>query len=162
MARTWQVILATIAIFVAGLVTGGATALGVVRWVHRHRAMNPPAFSQAGLGVPRPGQMMGFGPQLMRSFASQLKLTDDQEAKIMPIVKRTATELGRDRREVQLKTALAIEKMQDDVAEALTPPQREKFEEMVAQQRARFQQLRRSLQQPPAQADRPAEPGAPK
>src|ERR1035438_2298889 len=39
MGKTWQVILATVAIFLAGLVTGGATALGVV-WVVRHRAMN--------------------------------------------------------------------------------------------------------------------------
>ena len=32
MAKTWQIILATVAIFAAGLVTGGATAIGVVRW----------------------------------------------------------------------------------------------------------------------------------
>jgi Spy/CpxP family protein refolding chaperone len=162
MAKTWQVILATIAIFVAGLVTGGATALGVVRWVNHHRAMNPQAFNQAGQGAPRPGQMMGFGPQLMRNFASQLNLTDDQRAKIMPIVKRTATELGRDRREVQLKTALAIEKMQDEVEEVLTPEQRTKFEDLVAQQRARLQQFRRGFQQAPAQGEQPAVPGAPK
>ncbi len=162
MAKTWQVILATIAIFVAGLVTGGATALGVVKWVNHHRAMNPPAFNQALQGAPRPGQMMGFGPQLMRSVASQLNLTDDQKAKIMPIVKRTATELGRDRREVQLKTALAIEKMQDEVEEVLTPEQRTKFEDIVAQQRARLQQFRRGFQQAPAQGEQPAAPGAPK
>ena len=162
MAKTWQVILATIAIFVAGLVTGGATALGVVRWVNRHRAMNPPAFNLAGQGAPRPGQMMGFGPQLMRSFASQLNLTDDQKAKIMPIVKRTAAELGRDRREVQLKTALAIEKMQDEVEEILTPEQRTKFEDLVAQQRARLQQFRRGFQQAPALGEQPAAQGTPK
>lgn len=162
MAKTWQVILATIAIFVAGLVTGGATALGVVKWVNHHRAMNPPAFNQAFQGAWRPGQMMGFGPQLMRSFSSQLNLTDDQKAKIMPIVKRTATELGRDRREVQLKTALAIGKMQDEVEEILTPEQRTKFEDLVAQQRARLQQFRRGFQQAPAQGEEPAAPGTPK
>ncbi len=159
MARTWQVILATVVIFIAGLVTGGATAFGIVRWVGHHRGLNPGALAQ---GSPRAGQPMQFGPLQLRRLENKLDLTDEQRARIAPILNRTGEELGRDRREVQLRTALAIEKMQDDVAEALTPPQREKFEEMVAQQRARFQQLRRSLQQPPAQADRPAEPGAPK
>jgi Spy/CpxP family protein refolding chaperone len=159
MARTWQVILATVVIFVAGLVTGGATAFGIVRWVGHHRAMNPGALVQ---GSPRTGQAMQFGLQQLRRLESQLDLTDEQKARIAPIVGRTADELGRDRREVQLRTALAIEKMQDDVAEILTPEQRAKFEGMVVQQRARFQQLRRGLQHPPAQGDRPAEPGAPK
>jgi len=153
MAKTWQVILATIAIFVAGLVTGGATALGIARWVGHRHAGTPPAFGLSSLAAQRPGQMMGFGPQLMRSFAGQLDLTDDQKAKIAPIVKRTAAELGRDRHEVQLKTALAIEKMQDEVEEILTPEQRTKFDELIAQQRARLQQFRRGFQQgdePPA------------
>jgi Spy/CpxP family protein refolding chaperone len=155
MAKTWQVILATIAIFVAGLVTGGATALGVVRWVGRHRAMNPPAFAQ---GAFRQGQPMQFGPALMRNLESKLELTGDQKARIMPIVNRTAAELARDRHEVQLKTALAVEKMQDEVAEILTPEQRTKFDELIAQQRARFQQFRRGFQQGPAQGEAPAGP----
>jgi Spy/CpxP family protein refolding chaperone len=156
MVKTWQVILATIAIFVAGLVTGGATAVGVIRWVARHRGMNPSAFMQ---GAPRPGQPMQFGPQLMRNFASRLDLTEDQQAKIMPIVRRTAAELARDRREVQLKVALAVEKMQDDISEFLTPEQRSKFDDLVAEQRARLQQFRQGGQ---PQGARPVAPDAPK
>jgi hypothetical protein len=52
MAKTWQVILATVAIFLAGLVTGGATALGIVRWVVRHPRVNPAQLMPPG---PRPG-----------------------------------------------------------------------------------------------------------
>jgi Spy/CpxP family protein refolding chaperone len=152
MVKTWQVILATIAIFVAGLVTGGATVLGIVKWVGHHRGMNPPPFAQGGLRAGGPG--MGFGPQLMRNFENQLNLTDEQKQKIMPIVRRTAGELGRDRREVQQRTALAIEKMQDEIAEILTPEQRTKFEDMIARQRARLQQFRQGFQQQPP-------PGAP-
>ena len=98
----------------------------------------------------------------MRSFANQLNLTEEQKAKIMPIVRRTATELGRDRREVQLKTALAIEKMQDEVEEILTPEQRTKFDELIARQRARLQQFRGGFQQGPAQGEAPAARAAPK
>ncbi len=145
MAKTWQVILATIAIFAAGLVTGGATALGIVKWAARHPRSN-------GAGGPfqftgRNGQPQQFGPQLMRSFENQLDLTDDQRARIGPIVKRTVAQLGRERREVQLTSALAIERMQDEIADVLTPGQRSKFDELIAQQRARLQQFRQSQQQ---------------
>ena len=159
MTKTWQVILATIAIFVAGLVTGGATAFGIVGWVVRHRALNPAALAE---GPFHQGQPLQFGPQLMRSFANQLNLTEEQKTKVMPIVRRTATELGRDRREVQLKTALAIEKMQDEVEEILTPEQRTKFDELIARQRARLQQFRGGFQQGPAQGEAPAAPASPK
>lgn len=157
MAKTWQVILATIAIFVAGLVTGGATAVGVMKWMARTRAMNNQAAFMPGFF--RQGQPQQFGPQLMRAFANQLDLTEDQKAKIMPIVRRTAAQLGRDRREVQLKVALAIERMQDDISEYLTPEQRSKFEELVARQRQRLQQFRQAAQ---PTGEQPAAPEAPK
>jgi Spy/CpxP family protein refolding chaperone len=152
MAKTWQVVLATIAIFVAGLVTGGATALGIVKWVARHPRVNPAGMA---LNPGRPGQVQQFGPQLMRSFVNQLDLTEEQRARIGPIVKRTVAQLGRERREVQLTSALAIEKMQDEIADVLTPEQRTKFEELIAQQRARLQQLRQSGPPPPPQATPP-------
>jgi Spy/CpxP family protein refolding chaperone len=154
MAKTWQVVLATIAIFVAGLVAGGATALGVVKWVSRHQR----PMMGAPIGA-RPGE---FGPRLMKSFETELDLTDDQRAKIGPIVKSTSAQLGRERREVQLTTALAIEKMQDQISDLLTAEQRAKFEQLIATQRARLQQFRQQqMQQFPA-GNHPPEPGPPK
>jgi Spy/CpxP family protein refolding chaperone len=156
MAKTWQVALATIAIFVAGLVTGGATALGIVKWAGRHPRANAGGMPLMG---GRPGQLQQFGPQLMRSFENQLDLTEEQRARIGPIVKRTVAQLGRERREVQLTSALAIEKMQDEIADILTPSQRSRFEELIAQQRARLQQFRQSQQlQQGAPAATPAQP----
>jgi Spy/CpxP family protein refolding chaperone len=143
MAKTWQVVLATVAIFLAGLVTGGSTALGIVKWVARH-----PRVSGAGPFMPvgRNGQPQQFGPQLMHSFENKLDLSDDQRARVEPIVRRTAAQLGRERREVQLTSALAIEKMQDEIADILTPAQRTRFEDLISQQRARLQQFRQSQQ----------------
>src|ERR1700733_13081591 len=113
MAKTWQVILATVAIFVAGLVTGGATAFGAVRWVARHPRVNP-AQMWGPFGMRQgSGQPQQIGPQLMLSFVKQLDLTDDQRSRIGPILRRTVIQLGRERREVQLNSALAIEQMQD-------------------------------------------------
>ena len=158
MGKTWQVILATIAIFLAGLVTGGATTLGLV-WFARHRAVGAWQGMQPGARQGA-GGMQQFGPQLMRSFANQLDLSKEQRAKIMPIVRRTAGQLARDRREIQLTSALAIEKMQDEISEILTPEQRVKFEDLIRQQRARLQQFRQGAvapgggqPQPPAPSD---------
>ncbi len=139
MVKTWQVVLATISIFIAGLVTGGATAIGVVRWnAHRHGNRQDILASLEA----RRNQVQAFGPQLIRSFANQLDLNEDQRAKVGLIVRDTVAQLGHDRREVQLTTALAIEKMQDDIAATLTPEQRSKFERLISEQRARLQLLR--------------------
>jgi Spy/CpxP family protein refolding chaperone len=158
MAKTWQVVLATIAIFAAGLVTGGATALGVVKWVARHPRVAP---GMPGLGA-HPGQLQQFGPQLMRSFVNQLDLTDDQRTRIGSIVKRTASQLTRERHEVQLTSALAIEKMQDEIADLLTADQRTKFEALIAEQRARLEQFRQSRNQQTSPVPAPASPTPPK
>jgi len=147
MVKTWQVVLATVAIFVAGLVTGAAFTLGAVRWVARHPRINPAqmfAYAQSRQAGAQPAQV---GPQLMRSFINQLDLTDEQRARIQPIVRRTVAQLARERREVQLNSALLIERMQDQIAELLTADQRLKFEDLISQQRSRLQQFRQRMQQ---------------
>jgi Spy/CpxP family protein refolding chaperone len=159
MAKTWQVVLATVAIFVAGLVTGAAFTLGAVRWVARHPRVNPAQmfpYAQARQGGAQPAQV---GPQLIRGFINQLDLTDEQRARIQPIVRRTVAQLGRERREVQLNSALLIERMQDQIAELLTADQRIKFEDLISQQRARLQQFRQRMQQQKAEEQQGQGPG---
>ena len=163
MAKTWQVVLATVAIFVAGLVTGGALALGAARWAARHPRFNPAQMFP--IAQQRQGGWQA-GPQLMRSFIKQLDLTDEQRARIQPIVRRTAGQLSRDRREVQLNSALLIEKMQDEISQVLTPVQRAKFDELIGEQRQRLREFRQRVQQqarqPDAQDQAPAPQEAPK
>jgi len=170
MVKTWQVVLATVAIFVAGLVTGVAFTLGAVRWFDRHEGLNPAQMAPYALARPANGQPAQIGPQLMRRFVNQLDLSKEQRARILPIVRGTVAQLARERREVQLNSALLIEKMQDEIAEVLTPEQRQKFEELISQQRARLQQFRQNtlLQRggpngpPEAQGPAPAQQAAPK
>ncbi len=149
MAKTWQVVLATVAIFVAGLVTGGATALGFVRWIVHHPRLNPAMMAPWTLR-PGYGQVQQLSPRLMRSFVNRLDLSPEQRAKILPIVRRTALQLARDRREEQLTVALAIEKMQDEIAAELTPEQKVKFEDLIGRQRAAIQQIKQSGPAAPA------------
>jgi Spy/CpxP family protein refolding chaperone len=174
MVKTWQVVLGTIVIFVAGLVTGGAVTLRLlgVREEHRRddelRAQiqgGAVAARMAAAARPAP-QEPQFGPALIRRFATQLNLTPAQFRKINPIVGRTQEELGRLRRQVQLGSALAIERMQDEIAGQLTPDQRSRFEELLKRQRARLQALiderqrRQNGGMPPAPANAPAPPPA--
>jgi Spy/CpxP family protein refolding chaperone len=126
MAKTWQIILATVAIFVAGLVTGGATAIGVVRFIVRHRAMNGGQAGQFGL---RAGQVQQMSPQLMRNFAMQLDLSREQRMKVGAIMRRAA------------KT------MQDEISDILTPEQDAKFQDLIRLQRARIQLFRQNQMQ---------------
>ncbi len=155
MAKTWQVVLATVAIFLAGLVTGGATALGLVRWMVHHPRLNPAMMAPFAL---RPGnaQVQPLSPRLVRSFVNRLDLTPEQRARILPIVRRTAAQLARDRREVQLTVALAVEKMQDEISAELTPEQRVKFEDLISRQQAAIQQIKRNGQAAPPPAGTPA------
>jgi Spy/CpxP family protein refolding chaperone len=137
MAKTWQIILATVAIFVAGLVTGGATAIGVVRFIVRHRAMNG---GQPGQFGPRAGQIQQMSPQLMRNFAMQLDLTREQRMKVGAIMRRAA------------KT------MQDEIGDILTPDQDARFQELIRLQRARLQLFRQNQMQMQQAAPAPGQP----
>jgi hypothetical protein len=166
MVKTWQVVLGTIVIFVAGLVTGGAVTLRLL-WVKEEQrkdlavqaqvappaAGRPAAPRQAGGGEPQ------FGPALIRRFATQLDLTPAQFKRINPIVGRTQEELARLRREVQLGSALAIERMQDEIAAQLNPAQRGRFEELLTRQRARLQVLIEERQRRQVQGPAPAVAG---
>jgi Spy/CpxP family protein refolding chaperone len=174
MVKTWQVVLGTIVIFVAGLVTGGAVTLRLLWLKEEQRKDQAVVQAQAGPTLPgrpanpRPGGAGGgepqFGPALVRRFATQLDLTPAQFKRINPIVGRTQEELARLRREVQLGSALAIERMQDEIAAQLTPGQRGRFEALLTRQRARLQALieerQRRLVPGPLPAGAESAPGA--
>jgi Spy/CpxP family protein refolding chaperone len=143
MVKTWQIVLATLGIFVAGLVAGGATALGIVRWAARHPRMVPPGMAFFN---PRGGMQQPFGPQLMRGFADKLDITEEQRRQVEPIIGRTAAQLGRERRASQIEAILAIEKMQDEISALLTADQKARFEQLVSEHRERLQRRLRQLQ----------------
>src|ERR1700679_111266 len=124
MAKPWQVILATVAIFLAGLVTGAATAFGVAHWIRHHRGTSPvEATGPFGLRPPSL-EPMAIGPKIMHAFEEQLDLSLEQRVRIGAIVRRTAWNLAKQRRETQVSSALAMEHMQDEVASVLSPAQR--------------------------------------
>jgi Spy/CpxP family protein refolding chaperone len=133
-------------IFLAGILVGGLVTLRV----GRNFAQRLPMSEQ-------------FGPQLLRRLVTQLDLTPEQQEKMKPIVSQAAEELRELRRSTQRTSAAVVVRMQGDIAALLTPAQKVKFDELVAQQRDRFKRFmdergRRRGEHPPGMGDRPPPP----
>jgi Spy/CpxP family protein refolding chaperone len=142
MDKPWKVILAFTGIFLAGILVGGLVTLRV----GRNFAQRLPMSEQ-------------FGPQLLRRLVTQLDLTPEQQEKMKPIVSQAAEELRELRRSTQRTSAAVVVRMQGDIAALLTPAQKVKFDELVAQQRDRFKRFmdergRRMRDRPPPFGDR--------
>ncbi|HEY5078939.1 MAG TPA: hypothetical protein VII43_03800, partial [Opitutaceae bacterium] len=96
-------------------------------------------------------------PQIMRGFEDRLDLSQEQRVRIAAIVRRAAWHLGRQRRETQLSSAVAMEHMQDEVASVLSPAQRLKFDELISEQRQRLQDVKARARLA-AEQEEPSEP----
>lgn len=155
MVKTWQVVLATIGIFLAGLVTGGAITFRAVRYFGERRqqhAANQPA---AGNGPQKPMPTEQMGPMLIKriAMADELNLAPAQKFRINQIARTTAEKLARLRRETSLNSLLLIEQMQDEISSQLSPAQRAKFEVLLTDQRERMMQYKQNQQNELRSAD---------
>ena len=92
MVKPWQVVLATIGIFLAGLVTGGAITFRVVKAIsERNKAQQQQNAAQF-----RPGNAEQMGPQLIRRIATgdELNLAPAQKYRINQIARTAAEKLA--------------------------------------------------------------------
>ena len=133
----WKVILATLAIFIAGLITGSVMVKTLVRPVQSHAAAPPnPMMLQPG----------PIREEFVRRMTEELELTPEQKEKILHIV-----------HESQERTKLLYSLIGDDVREEmrqtrnsirqqLTADQANKFDDMLRrrQRRLQAQQMMRS------------------
>ncbi len=125
MDKTWKVVLVFIGIFAAGLVVGGLVTLRVVKY----------------FAPPRLGSPEQFGPQLIKRFTTKLELTPEQQEKIKPVIAQGAEELRQIRRTTWLSSQAVIDRMESEIAAQLTPEQKIKFEQMLAEQRDRLKRF---------------------
>jgi hypothetical protein len=163
MVKPWQVVLATIGIFLAGLVTGGAIAFrGVKVFSDRQKAKQQ---QQQQLNTQlHPGTAEQMGPQLIRRIATadELNLAPAQRFRINQIAKTAAEKLARLRRETTLSSLLVIEEMQDEISTQLSPTQRTKFELLLTDQRDRMLKFKQNQQNDLHPSDSPqAAPAGP-
>lgn len=130
MNKPWKVVLVFIGVFVAGAICGGPL---VGRW------LRPDG------GKPR----TGFWPQLTERLEKELKLTDEQKAKIRPIFQRAQEETQQLRRENVKAIAAVMDQMHTQVAAELTPEQKVKLEELQTKFRERADRMRREFRERP-------------
>ena len=133
MNKTWKVVLAFTAVFLAGAIFGGLLVLRAgPRWAQRRGAPALPA-------IP---------PAVLRHMADRLELTNEQKEKIRPLVDGAEDEI-RQLRQISIKeTGLILRRLQQTLAVDLTPEQRKKLEKMQDRQRELMREERPGLPLP--------------
>ncbi len=133
MNKTWKVVLAFTAVFLAGAIFGGLLAMRAgPRWAQRRVAPALPALP----------------PAVLRHMADRLDLTTEQKEKIRPLVDRAEDEI-RQLRQVSIKeTGLILRGLQQTLAVELTSEQRKKLEKMQERQRELMREERPGLPPP--------------
>ena len=136
MNKPWQVVLAFIVVFVSG---GAIGSVFTLRYATAPAAkIDPNSIARA-----KPEEV---GPFMMKRWllnSNQLGLTPAQREKIRPIFFDTAEDLQRAQVERNHSYVLLLEHMQDEIAAVLTVPQRDKFYQLIQNQRNGLNQKER-------------------
>src|SRR5688572_9215048 len=134
MVSPWKVILATLVIFIAGLVTG---AIGVQRLLK-------PAGPQPRGEVVHPWMLRdGFRAELER----RLQLSAEQSERIERITREGQERVREISSLVTPEIQAELKAVREEIRETLTPEQRVKFEEMLRTRRP----TPRDIERPPGQ-----------
>lgn len=127
MSKPWKVILAFVSVFLAGAIFGG---LLLVRFSPR----SGPVPKRANNNQP-PSGGGGAMPSLLRNFMDRLDLTQEQKAKILPVVDRAEEALRKVRQDSFHESGAILKRLYDELNSDLTPEQRKKLEKIQERQR---------------------------
>lgn len=128
MQTPWKVIAAFIGVFIAGSVFGGFFALRVDR-----ARVAPKRVEQ---GQP----LAALSVRLWRLYVERLDLTPEQKEKLKPVIERAGEDIRRVQQSQSREMNILVERLQQDVAQVLTPEQKAKLEEMKQQHRDRMKE----------------------
>ena len=137
--NTWKVILATVVIFVAGVVTGGL--------VVRRTAEIPAPIRPHYAGAPRlasPYSAGGLRLEFLRRAERELQLNPDQRERIDKLLQASQERTRKLMEPVAPELRAELEKTKDEFLEVLTPEQRARFEVLVKKQQQRPHEPRHS------------------
>ena len=133
-ALKWKLIVGFVLVFLAGGATGVFISAATAHHffgAHRH----------------------GFAAQAMKSrLQRQLRLTDDQLAKISPIIEKTGAQLEQIRGDTGRRVRETIAEAHREIAPLLTPEQQQRLKEMEARHRRWFQHHRPGRGTPSSEA----------
>ncbi len=122
--NTWKVILATLVIFIAGLVTGAV----LVRQTPALRRAVRPSAPRTGTALGSPGVMR---LELLRRLQRELELTPEQKERIDKILKEGQEDSRRIMEPVMPELKARFQRTKEQFREVLTPEQRLKFDELI-------------------------------
>jgi Spy/CpxP family protein refolding chaperone len=146
--NSWKVILATMVIFGAGVVTGGL----LVGHADRLNRLRPPRNPAAA----RPQQPVSPGGtrfELLRRMGRELKLTPEQQERADHIIKEAQEHTKKIMEPVAPKMREEFQRTTEGFRELLTPEQRARFDELLKQQ----QRPRGEQRHSPPSRERPLE-----
>ena len=118
-ALKWKLAFAFLLVFGAGVTTG--CLFGALHLKKRHI-----------IGPPHSGDVAG---KMREHFRKALDLTDEQEAKIIPVIDATSTKLEAIRIETAERVRAVMENAKREVAPQLTAEQQQKLEKLEAHHR---------------------------
>jgi periplasmic protein CpxP/Spy len=145
----WKVILATVVIFGAGVVTGGLL-------VHLARTPVPAPPSPAQMRPAEPVSVGGMRLELLRRATRELELTAEQRDRLGKILHESQERTRKLMDPVAPQLREELRRTRAEFVDALTPDQRLRFNELAKQQQQRSRDFRNS--QPPRQAPVEAAP----
>lgn len=134
--NTWKVILATLVIFVAGVVTGGL----IIRQSQRIKAPRPPHTSAERPIDPAPHAISPRHTQthdFLRRIQRELDLTPEQRTHIEQIINESQERTRKHWEQVAPQLRKEVQETRDRIRAELTPAQQERFEELLKQPRLR-------------------------
>lgn len=150
MDKPWKVVAAFLGVFIAGAVFGGFFSLGIGRRVWQIESSAVPATANATVAgktaQPPPPQRpllqapaQWTAPQLLMRFVQRLDLTQDQQARVKPLLQRAAEDFRRQQVNNLRETNFILQRMNQDLKKELTVDQTAKLEKMEQRQREQMQ-----------------------
>ena len=143
--NSWKVILATLVIFGAGVVTGG---LLVNYAVHTNLAPAPAQPESRG-ACSRTNPWLQRARELLRRMDRELNLTSEQHQRIEKLIAESAERTRKLWKPIAPQMGKEMQRLHRDIREELTPEQRRQFE-LISKPRAGLQGRRFGTNQPPA------------
>jgi Spy/CpxP family protein refolding chaperone len=140
--NSWKVILATIVIFGAGVLTG-ALVVQFTTGMYGPRHQRP----WFGARSPEAGSPGGMRLEFLRRMQRDLDLTSDQRDRIDKILKQSQERTRKLMEPVSPQLHLELQRAKSEFRDALTPPQQERFDDLLKQAQ-RFKEQHRSLGHP--------------
>ncbi len=129
--NTWKVILATMAIFATGVVTGGL----LVEHANAARRPRPQRAANANRPAQPPPSPGGLRLALLRQMQAALNLTPEQNERIDTIIRQGQERTRKVMDPVRPQIQEELHKVMTAFRETLTPEQRARFEALLKQQR---------------------------